>query len=101
MFVAINRMGVPEGMRATFEQHFMTRAGAVDRRQGFIKAEVLRPKSGSDYLVMTHWQSEADFNAWVGSPEFHEGHRRMADFKDSDGKVTLTSSMETYDVFAG
>ncbi|MFA6908271.1 MAG: antibiotic biosynthesis monooxygenase [Patescibacteria group bacterium] len=100
MFVAINKMTVPESFREKFEQAFLSRAGAVDRRQGFIKAEILKPSAGNEYAVMTHWESEADFNAWVGSPEFHEGHRRMADFKDADGKIALTSKVEKYTVFA-
>jgi heme oxygenase (mycobilin-producing) len=100
MFIAINRMTVPDEFRSKFEEAFATRAGAVDRRPGFVRAEVLKPKTGNQYIVMTHWASEADFQAWVGSPEFHEGHRRMAQFKDASGKIALTSSVEKYEVFA-
>lgn len=100
MFVMMNRMMVPEQMREKFEQAFATRAKAVDRRPGFIKAEVLRPTSGNEYIVMTHWESQQDFEAWVGSPEYKEGHRRVGEFKDEQGKMALTSKVEKYEVFA-
>ena len=98
MFIAINRMSVPDKFKERFQQAFLDRAQAVDRRPGFVRAEVLKPKEGDEFIVMTHWQSEEDFNAWVGSPEFHEGHRRMADFKDENGKIALTSSVEKYEL---
>jgi len=100
MFVMMNRMTVPAGLREKFEAAFSTRAKAVDRRPGFIKAEILRPKSGDEYIVMTHWETESDFIGWTGSQEYIEGHKRVGDFKDASGKMMLTSKVEMYEVFA-
>jgi heme-degrading monooxygenase HmoA len=61
MFVMMNRMTVPEQFREMFEATFATRAKAVDRRAGFVKAEILRPTRGNEYIVMTHWESEKVF----------------------------------------
>jgi heme-degrading monooxygenase HmoA len=96
----MNRMTVPDEYREKFEQMFRTRARAVDRRPGFIRAEVLRPETGNEYIVMTHWETQAQFEAWTGSEEYREGHRRVGEFKNSDGKLVLTSTVETYSVFA-
>ena len=33
-------------------------------------------KKDDPYVVMTFWESEADFEAWTESAEFKEGHAR-------------------------
>ena len=99
MFVMMNQMQVPEKFRARFEEVFRDRKKAVDRRPGFIKAEILKPEKGDTYIVMTHWERKEDFLAWVGSQEYKEGHQRVAEFKEN-GKIALTSKVETYEVIA-
>ncbi len=100
MFVMMNRMSVPEEHRERFEEMFRTRARAVDRRPGFIRAEILKPRQGNEYIVMTHWESEQAFESWTKSQEYLEGHKRVGEFKGGDGRMTLTSSIEKYEVFA-
>ena len=100
MFVMMNRMNVPDSHREQFEQAFATRAMAVDRRPGFIRAEILRPKEGNEYIVVTHWESEESFLGWVDSPEFREGHKRVGQFRDAEGNMLLTSKVEKYEVIA-
>jgi len=100
MFVMMNRMTVPDDDREHFEELFKTRAKAVDRRPGFIKAEILRPNKGNTYVVMTHWKDKESFLAWTKSGEYKEGHERVGDFRNSDGKMRLSSSVEMYEVFA-
>ena len=99
MFVMINRMTVPEKWRNRFEEVFKTRKKAVDRRPGFIKAEILKPLEGGAYLVMTHWEKKEDFEAWVGSQEYREGHQRVKEFTEN-GKSVLTSKVEIFEVLA-
>lgn len=100
MFVMMNRMTVPEADREHFEHLFKTRAKAVDRRPGFIKAEILKPLKGDTFVVMTHWEDKDSFLAWTGSEEYKEGHQRTGDFRNEDGKMRLTSKVEMYEVFA-
>ena len=42
----MNRMTVPKAWQKRFEEVFKDRAKAVDRRPGFIKAEILKPLKG-------------------------------------------------------
>ncbi len=100
MFVMMNRMRVPEEQRQRFEEMFRSRAKAVDRRPGFIRAEILKPSQGNEYIVMTHWESEKAFEDWTNSKEYREGHKRVGEFKGEDGRISLTSTIEKYEVFA-
>lgn len=103
MFVAINYITCKEHYREKFEYLFKTRARAIDRMPGFIRMEVLRPKKdGDSYLIVSHWESEENFKAWVGSPEFIEGHQRgFEDIKEAKARgeeSPLSSDFRTYEV---
>lgn len=75
MFVAINVLTVPPGAGATLEQRFAGRAGMVESAPGFESFELLRPVEGTDdYLVVTHWRSQEDYQAWLESRSFAAGH---------------------------
>lgn len=84
-FVAVNTIRCEPHYVERFECLFCTRARAIDQMGGFLAMQVLKPsKEGEPYLVVTYWESEAQFDAWVGSPEFHEGHKRaFADLKQA------------------
>ena len=104
-FVAVNRISVREGYHARFEELFGSRAKAIDRFPGFQHMQVLKPsRDGEPYLIVSHWQDETAFRAWVGSPEFIEGHRRgfqdLADAKARGEEPPMTSDFVTYDVIA-
>lgn len=73
--VKINVLTVPAEMRDTLEQRFANRAGEVEKTPGFESFELMRPTDGSDrYYVVTRWESEEAFQAWVDSREFQHGH---------------------------
>lgn len=79
-FVAINVLTVPTGAGATLEQRFAGRAGMVDSAPGFERFELLRPVEGTeDYLVVTHWASKADYQAWLDSRAFAAGHAKSGE----------------------
>lgn len=49
----------------------------IDNMPGFLGMKVLRcTEEQQPYLVLSFWTDEASFQAWVGSPQFHEGHKR-------------------------
>lgn len=76
-FVAINYIRCRDDYRDRFETLFQTRARAIDRLPGFRSMQVLRPaEDGDRYLIVSQWDSEDDFKAWLKSPEFLEGHKR-------------------------
>ena len=77
MFVVMNRIPVNAEYAEQFEERFRTRAGEVDKMQGFMRNQVLRPVTAEDpYIVMTFWESKEDFDAWVDSDAFKKGHAR-------------------------
>jgi heme-degrading monooxygenase HmoA len=77
MIVVCNRIPVNSQHAAAFEERFADRASLVDGMPGFVSFQLLRPSSDGDpYVVMTFWETEADFRAWTESDEFKEGHAR-------------------------
>lgn len=102
-FVAVNTIHCRADYTERFECLFCSRAHAIDRMPGFLGMSVLKNKKpGEPYLVVSYWQSEEQFNAWVGSPEFHEGHKRaFADLKAAKVQglePPMTSGFDTYEV---
>ncbi len=104
-FVAINYITCKPEYRERFEHLFQTRARAIDRMPGFRGMYVLRPqREGDPYLVVSHWESEAHFKAWLQSPEFLEGHKRgfedMRSAKERGEEPPMKSDFRTYEVIA-
>ena len=102
-FVAVNYIACKPDYADRFEQLFKTRAKAIDRLPGFIDMQVLKPTDGEgDYLVVSRWNAKEDFDAWVGSPEFLEGHKRgfedIAEAKRTGKESPMTSTFRTYSV---
>lgn len=102
-FVAINYISCKDFYREKFEYLFRTRAKAIDRMPGFRFMRVLRPqRDGAPYLIMSFWDSEDCFKAWVGSPEFIEGHKRGFEdvklAKERGEEPPITSDFITYSV---
>ncbi len=76
MFVVANRIPVAPGWEERFKQRFAQRAGQVELRPGFVRMQVLEPSGGdAPHVVLTTWQSEAAFEAWVASEDFRAAHR--------------------------
>ncbi|MDL9936159.1 mycobilin-forming heme oxygenase MhuD [Gordonia sp. ABSL1-1] len=76
--VKINAISVPEGAGPELEKRFAHRAHSVDGSKGFLGFQLLRPVKGDDrYFVVTHWESDEDFQAWAAGParEAHAGER--------------------------
>jgi heme-degrading monooxygenase HmoA len=76
--VKINAIEVPEGAGPELEKRFASRLHAVDGQPGFVSFELLRPVKGDDrYFVVTHWENEESFQAWLNGPamEAHSGER--------------------------
>jgi heme-degrading monooxygenase HmoA len=67
----MNRIPVRPEYHEAFEEAFRQRARLVDQAPGFLRNLVLRPKNPEDpYIVLTFWESEAAFLAWMESPAF-------------------------------
>lgn len=94
MVIVMNRIPVAEGREQDFEQTFIGRDRAVDKMQGFIDMQVLRPVEGRTYVVLTRWQSQEAFKAWTSSEAFIAAHR-----KQTPGLAEGRPSLEVYEVF--
>jgi heme-degrading monooxygenase HmoA len=84
MIVVSNRIQVAAGYEKEFEQRFEGRARLVEKHEGFVRLEILRPRKvmlhGSEqggsqyYVVLTYWRSPEDFTNWTASDAFREAH---------------------------
>lgn len=93
--VKINAITVPPDGMDEFEDRFANRAGLVSSSPGFEGYELWRPNDGREVcLVVTHWRSEEDFQAWVGSPAFTEGHAKHRE----RGPVGTASELWSFDL---
>jgi heme-degrading monooxygenase HmoA len=85
MFVTVNHIPAPGEAGPALEARFRARQRMVDQLPGFRSFELLRPRQGGAYLVMTSWASRADFEAWRSSGQqrpvrpAHAGHLSQAD----------------------
>lgn len=104
MFVAINYISCKEDYKPRFEELFSTRAKAIDKMPGFRNMHVLRPKDDGDYLIVSHWDTEEEFQAWTKSEAFIEGHKRgfedLKKAKERGEESPMTSDFKTYEVIA-
>lgn len=97
MITVANRIYVDPAYADAFEERFRTRAGLVDQMPGFVSNQLLRPVNpGDPYVVLTHWESRAHFEAWVRSDAFREGHARSGTLpKDA---FTQPNALEVHEV---
>jgi heme-degrading monooxygenase HmoA len=68
-------ISLPEEARAGFEKSWKSRVGAVDTFPGFISTELLALPDRGEYVVLTRFQDEKSFEAWITSDNFTRGHR--------------------------
>lgn len=78
-------ISLPPEARAGFEQTWKTRVGAVDTFPGFISTELVALPDRGEYVVLTRFQDEASFEAWITSDNFTRGHRgeSIENYKDN------------------
>lgn len=74
--IRINALSVPADGGPELEARFRKRLGAVDQQDGFLGFDLLRPTGENEqrWFVMTRWDSEEAFTAWVESQAFRHGH---------------------------
>jgi heme oxygenase (mycobilin-producing) len=93
--VKINAITVPAERADQLVERFANRAGTVSQSPGFEAFELLRPSDDRDvFLVYTRWRSEADFQAWLNSQSFQQGHAGHA----QGGPVGTGSELWSFDV---
>ncbi|GAA3862164.1 hypothetical protein GCM10022243_30650 [Saccharothrix violaceirubra] len=80
MFVATNRLFVPEDRAEEFEERFRDNMRTyLPGVKGLRRSTLLRPTTPDQpYVSINEFDSEADFRAWVASDSFREAHKRNA-----------------------
>jgi heme-degrading monooxygenase HmoA len=97
MFVVMNRIPVNPEYNNQFEERFTHRAREVDKMPGFVRNQVLRPGNPEDpYVILTVWESRADFDAWVNSEAFQKGHAKSGTLPRE--AFSGHSKLETFEV---
>jgi heme-degrading monooxygenase HmoA len=97
--IKINAITVPKEAGDELANRFAARLGAVDGQPGFEGFELLRPTDDRmQWLVITRWQDEASFEAWVASPAFSHGHAGADRPAPHGGPVSVASELWSYDI---
>lgn len=103
-FVAVNSITCSPEYVERFEELFKSRAHAIDRLPGLVNKHILKPCEEGDYLIVSYWDDEKSFKAWVGSPEFLDGHKRgfadIADAKRAGEEPPMKSTFRTYSILS-
>ena len=66
---------LPPEAREGFERSWKSRVGAVDTFPGFISTELLALPNRDEYVVLTRFEDQASFEAWIESDNFTQGHK--------------------------
>ena len=97
MITVANRIYVAPEYAEQFEEAFRKRAGLVDGMPGFISNQVLRPVApGDPYIILTLWNARTDFEAWVRSDAFLQGHARSGTLPKE--AYTAPNKLEVHEV---
>jgi heme-degrading monooxygenase HmoA len=95
----MNRFFVKPEFAEQFETRIKNRPRQVEQQPGFVQVQFLRPKNFADpYVVLTIWQTQADFEAWVKADTFtasHAGPRTL-----SSDIFVQPNKVETFEVVA-
>ncbi|MCB1614901.1 MAG: antibiotic biosynthesis monooxygenase [Pseudomonadales bacterium] len=90
MFVVANRVPVLPDWAEAFETRFRKRAGEIEKQPGFVRMQILKPcAEGLPYVVLTTWQDEAAFNAWIKSEDFALAHQNPMPKEAFAGKPVM------------
>ena len=94
--VKINALHVEPGRGDELAARFASRAGQVDKTDGFEEFQLLRPTDDrGTWLVYTRWRDEESFQAWTSSRAFEQGHARPA---GPQGPVATHSELWSFSV---
>jgi heme oxygenase (mycobilin-producing) len=92
LVVTMNVVQVKEERREAFERAFLQRESHVHKAEGFAGFELLRRDRDGEYIVLSRWESDEAFKAWVNSDLFKLSHRH------ADGELAHGSELRQYEV---
>ncbi len=71
-----NNIPVSDEGRTIFEERFQNRARKIEAEPGFVAIRVCRPLNSDTYVIMTFWETEADFENWKTSNAYQHAHKK-------------------------
>ncbi len=93
-FVTAFSVEVEQGQEQAFIERFQKRARLIDKAKGYKGMFVLQhTQAANKFLVVTLWEDEASFRAWVNSEEFRKAHAE-------GGVPTKAMQLDTYRIVA-
>lgn len=94
MIVVHNRLTVPPDYADHLERAFAGRREALARVPGFVSFDLLKREDAGEYVVMTRWQTRADFDRWLASDAFQKAHSGV------NPNSPVQSQLEIFEVIA-
>ena len=96
MIVVMNRIPVRPEFAQRIEDGFAKNAPGLTELKGFQGFRLLRPlKDGDPYVVYVSWDSEEDYQVYMGSELFKQSHSNMADLANA---FNGPPSLEKYEI---
>lgn len=92
MLVVVNHLEAPDEAAAGRIEQGFRHAGGMKDVPGCARFELWKSQDGRRFEVVTHWRSEADFEAWRNSDAFRHAHR------DTSGTQQVQSRLLLYEV---
>lgn len=77
-FVVMNNIPVTNEGQPVFEDRFKQRQGSIEKMPGFQAFRLLKPIRGNEYIILTQWARQTDYEAWATSDEFVTSHDNPA-----------------------
>ena len=100
--IKINAITVPADAGDELARRFAARAGAVDGAEGFEGFELLKPTDDRlQWLVVTRWSSQDNFDAWTKSQSFAQGHQGASALAQHGGPISTGAELWNYEVAGG
>ncbi|TMW70457.1 antibiotic biosynthesis monooxygenase family protein [Alteribacter natronophilus] len=83
MYVVMNELHVPKEGRENVSGRFAESAERMKQVPGCLDFMFLDPADDDNYqVVLTKWESEDDYKAWVDSRAFRESHKKRRENLD-------------------
>lgn len=96
-YVVTSHLTVATDGAPALEQAFADRLGEVDDTPGFQRLEVWRDSTQEGtYVMVSWWDSEEEFRAYMGSPAHRRSHARVP----RDPHPPRATGIARYDVVA-
>jgi heme oxygenase (mycobilin-producing) len=84
----MNVVRVREENREAFERTFQQRESRLHQAEGFAGFELLRRDRDGEYIVLSKWETKANFTAYLNSEAFKLSHQHTG------GEDTLAEGSE-------